>query len=560
LRQVLGEGAEEGSPGSGLPGGLAVAVVALACVYLSVDLTKLYHPGYNPWVGAWILLGEEGENLAWVQSIFSGGVFGKDFFCLYGPMLIYPLALFMRVFGETILVERLYTVFLNMIAYGTVFFFLYRTLRWRGLFLVFSLVYLFVFSPLAPVSPNTSYLRMVLGLLPILAVYLFLRRPDKRYLLALSGAIAGQSLLFSQEAGMCSVLAIGAMLFPWWISLRSWRRAAGDFSLLAAGCLISMAPMLLYFAVKGGLVPMLANLYQYPRLVTLGYGARPFPGFASFLSDPLSPATLYYYWAILVYAVAAAAVVPRILLGKVDRDTLLFLALVVYGILLYRIPLGRSAIDNVHKVAHPAYLLVFLFTDRAVTAVLDSRRIMAVRAGRSVFAALLLAATTVAILRTPSVFNFNKALLATSGLKPSAKLKKTRTGFTIPSLRRAGLYFDRQTTASITRIQAFLDSSTRPGDYVYFFPNEAAYYFLFNRNNPTRYAISYFAATSQQRRELVDDLERKRPEYVVYSHLTWRVDGIPEHIQVPEVVEYLKRRYQVHSQSADVSILKRIEE
>ena len=98
---------------------------------------------------------------------------------------------------------------------------------------------------------------------------------------------------------------------------------------------------------------------------------------------------------------------------------------------------------------------------------------------------------------------------------------------------------------------------TKPGDYVYFFPNEAIYYFLFNRNNPTRYASAYLAVTADHRRELVADLELNRPRYVIYSLKTWRMDDIGETIQVPEVVNYLRRAYRPVVNLGDVVVLER---
>jgi hypothetical protein len=246
---------------------LSLLLVILAAAYLCLDLTRLQTPGFNPHVGAWILLGEEGENLAWVQSILSGGVFGRDFFCLYGPMLIYPLAFAMKIFGETVVVARSYALFLNVLAYAVVILFLYRTLRWKAAFVIFSLAYLFIFSPQLFVSPNTSYLRMVLGILPALLGYLYLERGENRFLLLLAGAVAGQSLLFSQEAGLCSLAALSAFFLPWWLSRRAWRESAKEAALIAGGCALSLAPLLTYFAIKGALSPLLDNLYRYPKLV-----------------------------------------------------------------------------------------------------------------------------------------------------------------------------------------------------------------------------------------------------------------------------------------------------
>ena len=105
-----------------------ISIVMAYFLFNAFSLNFFYGPGSNPLVGSWPFLGEEGQNLAWVQSIFSGGVYGKDFFSPYGPMLVYPLAWTMKLLGTTVLVERIYSYILNFFSYSIILFFLYRTL------------------------------------------------------------------------------------------------------------------------------------------------------------------------------------------------------------------------------------------------------------------------------------------------------------------------------------------------------------------------------------------------------------------------------------------------
>ena len=112
-----------------------------------------------------------------------------------------------------------------------------------------------------------------------------------------------------------------------------------------------------------------------------------------------------------------------------------------------------------------------------------------------------------------------------------SKFNVQETGVALPQMTRAGVLFDRATAHDIVKIGQALDHYTRPGDNVLFFPNEAAYYFLFNRSVPTRYVHAYFAVTTDQRREMVNELEQSRPAYVIYTLNSWRIDDIPEYIQ-----------------------------
>jgi hypothetical protein len=131
-------------------------------------------------------------------------------------------------------------------------------------------------------------------------------------------------------------------------------------------------------------------------------------------------------------------------------------------------------------------------------------------------------------------------------------------GLRISDLKRGDVLFDHSTAETLRKIYNFLETNTTPGEYTYFFPNEAAYYFLFNRNNPTRYFGAYQAVTRKQRCELVLDLEKNRPRYVIYSLDTWRIDNILEDRQVPEVFEYLRKEYRPDTYLKEVLVLKRI--
>jgi len=527
----------------------------LVCAWFAwvpFDLSSFYQPAVN----SWGLLGEEGQNLAWVQSILNGGVYARDFFCLYGPMLVYPLVWLMKLFGETILVERVYTYLLNLAAYGIVIAFLYRTIRSRTVFVLGSLIFFTVYSFCPFLSPSATYLRVCLALVPLLLACHYLERPSP-YLLLASGAVLGQSLLFSQEFGLCAGLAVAGTFILHGLLSRDGLGIAKRGGLILAGCLASIAPMLAYFAAKGALGAFFQTMYVYPKLVTLGFGALPFPPFRGFLANPLADGFLLPYSVILVYGAVSVWLVVLFGLGIRNNRMYLFTALLFMGMLSFRSSLGRSDFYHVANPGIPAFLLVFLLIDQALIAVVRDRR-PEVRA---------FSAVAGTVLATAVIMQFTSHPLLQTNLKrgfdelshPARKLNMTPTGSQLVSLKRAGVYFDTETVPTLKRLHSFLEANTRPSDYVYFFPNEAAYYFLFNRNNPTRYAIAYFAITRDQRHEIVRDLERRKPAYLVYSLDTWRIDNIGEDIQVPEVVKYLQTRYRVVENWGTMAIGKRIE-
>ena len=523
--------------------------VVIFYLFASFNINGFYKPGWNPYVRAWVFLGEDGENLAWVQSILSGGVYGKDFYCLYGPMLIYPLAWVMKLFGPSVQIERFYRYFLDLIAYGIIILFLYKTLRSKAIFVLSSIVFLLFFPPFATLSINVTYLRFVLGILPLFLIFSYFGN-GRKYLLLLSGVFAAQSLLFSQEAGICSIVSVAVTFLIYSLSRHSWRVFENECILFLMGCLISAAPLLIYLFIKGAWMPFIDSLFGFPKLSVLGYGGLPAPALKNFIAHPLGK-SLFFYWVIFLYVFTAIYLIPLLLIREIKRDNLLKMSVLVFGILLFMVAVRRYSPENVYKVFIPGVLLLFLFTDRAFMGIVNRRDFR--RIGHMVFLILLFISAFGLVSRTGNL----KHAIGTSLSLFKDKWNRVQLGDEIPFVDRSGIYFDPVTAESITRLNNFINANTAPGDYVYFFPNEAAYYFLFNRNNPTRYAISYFAITAEQRRELVNDLERHKPTYVVYSKGTWRVDDIPEFIQVPEVVNYIYQKYSPYLDTGNILIMKR---
>lgn len=532
---------------------LSVVIVTIFYLLFSFNINYFYMPYYIDRIGAWPFLGEEGVPLAWVQGILSGEVYGKDFNSPYGPMLIYPLAWAMKLFGTTVVVARSYTYFLNLIAYGIVIFFFYKTLRHT--FVLSSVIYFVAFFPFVQLSPLLSHLRVYLGILPILLAYIYFGN-GKRFLLPIIGIVIGQSLLFSHEVGLCSILSIiFFFLFSYFIRY-DLRTILREGVLILAGCIVSVAPMMLYLLFKGGLLPFLTSLYEYPKFISLGYSSLPFPDFEGFMADPLSVRSLSCYLPIFVYAFTAIYSITLISLGSVNRNLLLKMSLLIFGILLFRYALSRSDAGHVLRSLPPAFLLMFLFFDGAVGGIAKHAP------GYKRMGNLILSASLAILILL---------FLKDSGLKTSFELTRfmpsninkiwspDESGLKIPEIKRGGIFFDDRTASSIIKIRNFLDANTKSGDYVYFFPNEPVYYFLFDRKNPTRYAMSYLAATQEQRKEIVADLEKKKPGYLIYSPNTWRIDDISEAIQVPEVVGYLNERYKTVHDMGDVLIAKRVE-
>lgn len=221
-------------------------LLVIACyLFVSFNIGFFYRPSTG-----WPFLGEEGSHFAYIQSMLSGGVYGKDFTCPYGPMLIYPMFWLVKLFGTTVVVARTYTYLLNLIAYGLILLIFYRVFASKPIFFLASIVYLAAFPPHTLPAPQWSYLRVILGLFSLLLVDLYFRS-HRKYFLLVAGILTGQSLLFSQEVGVCSLLSQAAFLFLNRSAVREWKEGCKEVLILFLSALLSVLPMLTVFYFKG---------------------------------------------------------------------------------------------------------------------------------------------------------------------------------------------------------------------------------------------------------------------------------------------------------------------
>jgi len=524
-------------------------VIFLVSLLATFNINNFYSP-----VGGSAFLREEGEYLAWAQILLDGGEYARDFFCLYGPLVLYPLAWIMKLSGTTLVVGRCYTYGLTLICSVIIMVFLYRLIRNRAIFLLSSLLMIVLFIEGTGLRTNATMLRVFLGLVPLLILYRYLGSVRKLPIIA-TGVALGISLLFSQEVGICALIATGAFFCLEMYTTGEYKQLLRQGGLVAVGCSMVVLPVLGCFYQVDALGSFFDSLYGYPKLNMLGYGSLPFPTLSQFLSAPLASGAYFPYWIIGSYLFIAIYLLVLIFLGMGNRDIQFRITLLVFGMLLFRAALGRSDESHFYFALPPALLLAFLLLDD----ILSNRPVSLLRSlhtGRRLLVSALLVSLVLLIWNSRALREQTTYLFTELG-NVTSKFTVRESGVTLPAIRRGGVYFDPVMAENLVRIGNALEKYTKEGEHVLFFPNEAAYYFLFNRRVPTRYVHADFAITTAQRLEMLKELEQRRPVYVVYSLNNKMPDNIPEHIQVPEVLSYLRQKYTPIEDLGGILILRR---
>ncbi len=518
-------------------------VAALAALFLS------FHGAYftSYWISEWYLFGEQGENVSWAKAILSGKVLYRDTFCLYGPLMQYGLAFFMDIFGVNLWSARLYAFFtyaLTALVIGTVPFAVLR----RPLHAALLALTLLAFYFPVKLSVNATPLRLFIPFVSFYLLYRYASSP-RRYLVLLAGAVTGLAFLYSQENGLAALLAAVSLLIVS-VPVRGMskiRSALIEAALFILGFFAVITPFIIFFALNDALWPFLQTILEYPRYVMLGYAAVPAPDIFSavkgFVADDLPFGRLRYpvVFAMppVIYAVGLLVIALNVFKGRYSRRELFFFAVLTYGVITFRSALGRSDGFHLVQVYAPAFFVLAYLADVTFGGSSVKDRVKALIIFCVIFA-------------MPAFFvltNFNKKapreFVRVNITEISDKFSAVpRPGFVqVDTPETGGVYMPRRTSAQVEELLGFKSNLTL-ADTVYVFGNVPFYYFLLDKRNPTRFDYPYWAVTTGMQAEIVRDLVRNKPDYILYKlDRMDRIDDMPPSIQVPLVYRHIMENY-----------------
>jgi len=487
----------------------------------------------------WVFQVEVGQHLAWADALARGLLHGRDFYCLYGPLYDWLGVAFWQLFSRSIRAWHLYWGVAEVAGLVAVALLASALVRRRGLAL------------LAPLLVVVVDLRLGIPLLGLFCAVQGLRS-DRGAWWAGAGGAGGLGLLYSQEYGLAFACCAAVGLV-----VRRSPRAAGLF---AAGLAVAVTPLAVVYARADALAPMLRDLAGYPGLVMAGYGNLPFPSLRERLPlrdllapsrDEASARLGYLVPALCAAALALALPRPRrtgrgpvgILRAGLDalaadprRHGLLLVGL--FGLLAFRSALGRSDSGHIHAVLAPAAVLVVAGLDRLLDDLGPGRRALA--AGRALAAA---------------------GLLVAGGLLPVALgTDRYYAGVSAQHLQGAlaGAPPPARGSPEVRRVSAWIREHSGADDPVLFLPNNAAYYYLTGRPNPTRFVVSHQIPSDAHRAEFLADLRRHPPRFVVWDDAALRIDGVSdEHVLGEATLRWLAAHYAPATRIGSVRILRR---
>ena len=287
---------------------------------------------------------DEGLMLTGAMRVAAGQIPHRDFYFVYGPAEVYLLAGLFKVFGASLLVERLFDLILKAATIAVAYAFaLSHTSRAIALF-VAATALLWLFGEIAfglTVTPVSLLNLLSSG--TVAAAFTRCSSHVNRKQLGLAGALAGVAFLFRFDTGI-ALLGVHALAVAMATRLRGFGAAFGPY--LAWFAAVAVPPALYYLAVAP---PHLLwhDLVLYPSNYYPRYRSLPFPPFRwNALED------LGVYTPVATAVVACAAVAGKRLPPQRRR----FLA--IFGLLMtamYFKGLVRVSPGQLHLAIIPSF-------------------------------------------------------------------------------------------------------------------------------------------------------------------------------------------------------------
>lgn len=468
---------------------------------------------------------DEGIALTGAMRVAAGQIPHRDFYFIYGPAEVCILAGLFKVFGTSLLAERLFDLFIKALLVTSVYAIVLSYCR-RAIAVFISMVTILLLFGQKEFGVGTT----PVSLLNLVGSYLilpaFAGRVSTRRMLA-AGAISGLATLFRYDTGV-ALVGVHACVLSIAIYLRfkgTTNRLlvfASTFWPYLLGFALLTIPPAIYYLSQAPLASIVHDIIIFPAKYYHRGRNLPFPGI-----DLRGLENLGVYLPIAIAGISLYALVERRLrpsarLEKIPEQEEWYGFLVTFTLLLlvmYLKGLVRASPLQMYLAIIPSLLLVAVLYQHQSA----FPRPVRISISCLLWLSLLPAAwTALHEIRFEYVWHSSTAQRIFSFARNGRPGTETEWCKMTNPLTKGFCFFPED-----DRVYAieFISSHTRPGQTLYvgvshhdrIFANDNIIYFATQRLPATRW--SHFDPDLQNRydiqRQMVDELERNAPPYIV---------------------------------------------
>jgi hypothetical protein len=524
-----------------------------------------YHKEFisNNWYWTdWGFFFEEGIYLRWINELLRGKVLYKDIYFYAGPFMVWPQYWLMKFFGPSVALSRLYVYFGYFIGYIMVFKVLRQIVKSKTLILAAMSLILFLYYPLFP-GFHQSLGRFAVSLLPLYFCYRFFCSKRRSYL-AVTGVCLGFALLFSQELGLGSGVAVAAMMGVYIYRDRDLKDIPYHILTVMAGAMAILLPVVFYFYYHHALADFYEGMVVVPRYYSIGTWGTRFPNFLRLFGSGENPdygakEILLAYWPIVFYSGSVFFFLILFARRQFSDRVILLFGIAALGGIMFQRAFGLYSLVKIKDVMYPVVLLAAAFLDMAFTRVrfLASERRLAAQKVELAFcgAAFVFVVTGIIGYMQPAAFHPGSLPRKYYSLAEKV-FPRYMSDLDIPRARNIAI--PSQRAQEVRDAVKYVQDNTTPDEPIYVFPYLPIYYFLADRESPTKYEPIY-SILKETREDVVKQLEDAGVKFVIYMD-GWSLSDISANVAFPEIWEYLMNAYEVEKEFGDTKILRRKQE
>jgi len=512
---------------------------------------------------------DEGFTVYGAARVLNGDVPYRDFWTIYAPGQFYVLAGLFKLFGSSILVERIYDVLVRLALSVIVYLIAVKLTSRRIALIPWFIVTLWLGS--CGFYSYSVFPALAFSLLSVFCLLNYISQKRASWLI-ISGFAVGITTIFRHDLGFYSFVCDGFILTDFAFAPRIRESDSLGNKLLdivkvelpfIVGVSVPTLPILSYLLSVVPIDALWSQLFVFPLTVLHRVRSLPYP---PLLPNPLPIITgdlsavsyvkfilniwIRFYLPLLVYGMVSISVmVLSRRPGKVHRDQVrtwgMFL-LILLGMAYFSQAMSRA--DSIHLL--PTSILAVLLLITLLSNI--PRTVPRMHFVLPIFLLLL-------IISIPYLVIPARTYLTTVSLFwPRACLSH---------LERAGCMHVRPDQEQAIE---YIQSHTSEGDRIFvgnsrhdqIFANDIMFYFLADRHSATKYHELHpgVATTLSVQRAIVEDLKRYDVEYIVLSSLFASViepneSGISSGITFLD--DFLRRNYQLVEQFGHYTIWKK---
>ena len=428
---------------------------------------------------------DEGYILEGARRILAGETPYRDFHFVYTPFLIYYLAVALRIFGPLVIVERIAAAFMSIIG---IFFLGALTLKvTKNKTLTF--LSMFIYAVWGPAHLN--FLWPVMFILPLVFLF-FLSLYESRFFLA--GILMGIILLSKHNFG----IALGVAFLCYLFCITHSRR---QILLVLGGVVSIIALFTTYLFATQSFIPFLVdmNTYTIQEIVVRKSFSVPFP------TQPVGKFILYLFPGIISLFVGIG------LMKNKKQSFLMLIPLTVFFIYLFGI---FPTPDWPHLI--PLISMTGILF--AVSSRIFGKRYRLIP---HLFMILIIGAGLY-------------SLVVRNYYRWEAPIIKHTHCFSSGRMRY--MCVDEKNYTVLSQTVPLIEKEALHDAFIFAFYNNPLYYFLTNKDNPTRFIDFNVLIGKKEERIVVDELKRKKVRVIITRFN-------PHNNQSHVIINFLEKNY-----------------